>query len=431
MVVLVATALWPLIGVVCLLVLLTFAGGSATVSRLDMAEAGIFVVATVSSVARGFLSRRSAWKHSVVLPSAVFFIASIILSVLPAYGNGVQVSFWVRRAFPFFLIMTFPIIHDACERDSRALRFLVAFLLVLGFARNLPVLIHWYANAAALRGVLNLQELRQSGVGVWLMSFPVLAGVAAADSHSPWVRRALVLAAVVSLGALALSYTRSYYLGAGIALAVTVVLGCITDRRSVLRVAAEAVGVSVVSVAALFAIAGEATKKLASWFTGRLSSIVSAVGTTSVQDRIAEIHALSLLIPHSPIVGRGLGATYSFYSPTPFSWSLPVGYKTIFYSHNFYVYHLYATGIIGLAALLLFLGDVLVRSTHAARHAPERFDRLLLCAIVGLIAGMSFSSLTSSEFSEKLPNLVLGICVGLASYLIGKTRTAPARSDSA
>jgi hypothetical protein len=430
-IIVVATAFRPIIGVVVLLLLLTFSTGSAGVSRLEIAEAGIFGVTMVASAVRGFLSRRSAWKHSLLLPSALFFIASIVLSALPAYGSGVEMSFWARRAFPFFLVMTFPIVHDACDRNEHMLRFLVALLLVLGFARNVPILAHWYANAAALRGLSNLQALRLSGSGVWLMSFPVLAGAAAAASRSPWMRRALVVSVVVSLGALVLSYTRSYYLGAGIALAVTVVLGCVTDRGAVLRVAGEALGMSVASLMALFAMAGEATRKLALWFVGRLSSILSGAGTTSVQDRFAEIHYLSTLVPHSPIIGYGLGAAYSFYSPTPFSWNLPIGYKTIFYSHNFYAYHLYATGLIGLVALILFLGDVVVRAARAARHTSGRFERLLLCAIVGQIAGMSFSSLTSSEFSEKLPNLVLGICVGLASYLVDRVRAARLRDHSA
>jgi hypothetical protein len=423
---LIASALWPITGVLLLLILLTFGPQGSTVSQVEILEAAVFVVSVTSSAVRDMVRKSGAWVQSRFMPVALLFIATVILSVLPAHASGVSISFWARRAFPFLLFMVFPVVHDACTQDERMVRIIVALLLIIGAIKDVPVLSHWYLNAGKLGGIENLQELRQAGSGVWLMSFPILAGAVAAGSRSKPFRAVLEVLTVVSLIAIAASYTRSYWLGTGVAALATVLLGAATAKTDVLAVLRHLAEWSVAALVLLFTAARGVTRKLAVWFGQRLSSLVSGAETTSVQDRLFEIRRLSQLIPRSPLIGRGLGATYSFYSPTPFSWNLPEGYKTIFYSHNFYMYHLYATGFLGLAAFVWFLATVILQCIRGSRHARGHMEAMLLVAIASLIVGMAVSSITSSEFSEKPPDLIIGILAGLASYLVSRASNAEA-----
>lgn len=415
----VAVATWPVVGVFLLLVLLTIgAGGGTSISGLEIFEAGLLVMTVAGSLVRNLVHKDGAWLRSPFMPAAMLFAGTILFSALPALANGVPLSFWARRAFPFLLFFVFPVVDDACMRDKRLTRAIIGFLIVLGAVKNLPVLAHWYANARVLAGVENVQELRQAGTGVWLMSFPILAYAVAASTTSKLLRSILEILMTMSLAALAVSYTRSYWLGTAVAACVFLVLGLNVSRTEVGRVLQHEAGWIACFVVTAFAVAGSVTKKLVVWLLQRLASLGSGLETTSVQDRLYEARRLSSLFLESPIVGHGLGATYSFFSPTPFSWGLSAGYKTIFYSHNFYLYHLYATGVVGLAGFLCFFICVIARCVHALHRIRDRRSAMLLIATVSLIAAACVASLTSSEFSEKLPDLFLGILIGLSSCFI-------------
>jgi O-antigen ligase len=187
-------------------------------------------------------------------------------------------------------------------------------------------------------------------LGATLLGGQLLAG----DSLLP--RRVLVLCFVVVLGALALSFSRSAWVGTGAGL---LYLGLFVDRRAL----------------AVLAV-GLAIALLTPQIRDRLAGAVTVQDAASVM-RVDEYRESARVIAEHPFIGVGFGPAY--------------GLNLVRRVSNMYLLIAEETGLAGLASLLVLLGLVVwgpVRRQGASEVGRGVLGALRAALVACLVAGL-------------------------------------------
>ena len=157
--------------------------------------------------------------------------------------------------------------------------------------------------------------------------------------------------------------------------------------------------------------------------TSQARSQDQGIAWRAVEDKYAVERALG-----SPVVGLGLGAAYRPDVPgQPFVGDDKAYGRT--YVHNFYLWFAVKLGLLGLAALALFLLRPIVAATRVTARSEEQDDQVLLAVVAGVV-GLCAVNWVAPVFNEPATAIVLGCAVGVMR-LRAPVRGVPVRGGAA
>jgi len=400
--------------IVFLTVLLPFASGSAGVATTELIFGLIFLFLLYNSILTSFL-KKSVVLNSTIFVSSLFFISTIIISLIPAINNGVVISFYFRRAFPFFLLLAFITVFNILEIKKESFIILLSAIILVCAYDSSKILFSIYRNFDQIYLVTNFEEIRTAGNGLLQASLPIILISLFLTSKSKKARIVLKIALFLSLLSLIFSFTRSYWFGLFMAIFFLIVALRKEDKISLIKVLSFQVSLFASAFLLLLIFKSDSAIKILIWIKDRLFSATQLSSLPTFIGRFDEINTILKYIPKSPIYGFGLGSTYNFYNISPFAWG-GVGYKDLFYSHNFYAYHLFATGILGLFAFFFFIVSTI--KTGVSTYARKQSNELNLISIFlsSIIFGALFTSLTSPQFVDITSDFVIGLYIGIIAF---------------
>lgn len=224
--------------------------------------------------------------------------------------------------------------------------------------------------------------------------------------------------------AVAVSLTRSYWLGLAVGLAWLSFLG---PWRVSLRLLAGIAGTALLLVAGGFAletaVPSVAAGDLLHAAAHRLHVFGPSGWDPSSRERLFELEAIRELILDSPWFGSGLGARYSFHS------SMARGIWEWEYTHNSYAYWLMKLGFIGSLPVFLALGLGVAAGLRWVRKATDATTRALACGVSACLTALLVVSATAPWMTHYVgaawTGLLLGVCESQRLAPAPTVRTSP------
>jgi len=270
-------------------------------------------------------------------------------------------------------------------------------------------------SANLLETIENPQALREAGNEIYFIYLIVILLYLLMVAKNKLYQVLLHCLLLFSITMVLLSFTRSYWVGIFFALVYLPFVLQKGDRREFISILLTQVFFGAILSGIVYAINPYLQIKIGMWLKQSFLSIFSFKQNFSVMNRVEELKALIPLILRKPLLGYGLGATYVMY------WVFPAkGYVSLFYSHNFYAYHAYATGLIGLISFLFLIWRSLIISIRSY-SAYQTSNGKLVIFLSALIFGLLFTSLTSPQFVDKASDLYVGIILGIIAYIYSKS----------
>lgn len=407
------------------LILSTFQEKSPEISSFEILIGGILVTIFFVGTFRFITSFRSFSKPLIYL---LGFSMWATINIIIALANNVEILWWFRRFFPIITLPLIILVSITTFRSSRQIRQAYIMLIFIGIIIVLQAMIQIHSVYGLTS--ISLQELRKYGGGYYsaftlCLVSPFLFG----RQNLSLIKKLLAIITVtVSLLGLVLSFTRTYWISTAIALLFMMYLFSKGYRKFFPRyfVPTALVGGLVVTIILLIT-----PLNIKFLVISRIATIPKATRYLSFQDRIKELEGLWNTIAKRPItilVGNGLGSKFKFYSVNPFSWD-GVGWIQNDYSHNYFAYLLWSTGIIGLSLFLLFWGSLLHRATKLSYQffkVPVGNHYYLIGACMAIVNLLVASLAAPPLMNFKWP-IYFGILIGLTINLI-RLHTLPDRS---
>ncbi len=242
-----------------------------------------------------------------------------------------------------------------------------------------------------------------------------------------WALVGALTAAVAGL-ALVLSWSRGAWLaaaGGGLAMAGVYVVGTFGRRFDARRLLVSTIGLATV----LALLLGGLWDQVPGSVSGRLGSIVETFVVWDVADaevsddnfatveRVAHWQAAAAMWADRPWLGQGPGHFELVYD----RYRLPRWSESLGHAHNYYLHALAESGIVGLAAYLVFLGAALFAATLSALRPRTPMQGALALGLVGVLTTVAIHSLTDNVFVHET-TVHLGLLLGLAYAAGGNVR---------
>ena len=355
-------------------------------------------------------------------PKALFYLLIFglwaVLNVGLAVANGVELEWWFRRFFAAFSLPMIALVSFVEFRTFQRIRAMYVVLMLMGVIIVLVSLSE--LRFITINAITNLQYLRRYGGGYFstfslCLALPLLFH---RPRFSSLQRLGLWLVVVISSLGLILSFTRTYWISTGVSLLFMVYLLGKDRRWHCTRLLWRIAIIGGLGMAVLTMLV---PPYIRSFVVSRVTGIPAAFSGLSFQDRVYEAKGLFHTMLENPLTfgtGNGFGAKFTFYSVNPFSWG-GVGWMSIDYSHNYYLYLLFTTGIIGLSLFLatwvkLFssIRNFLIQTKNTAESG-----KFFLIGIATTVLNLLIASLTGPPLVSFTWALYFGLLVGLALNL--------------
>ena len=397
-------------------VLLALQRGDPYLTPFEILIGGILTIICILGIMKFFTINAS-------LPRPLFYLLTFafwaVLNVVLAIAWGVELEWWLRRFFPVFF---FPMMALISFIEFRTLRTICTIYMSLMLIGAIVILI----NLLELRFVnigeiIDLQLLRQYGGGYFgafslSLALPLLF---MRRHYSSFWKILIWLVVIISILGLILSFTRTFWISTIISLFFMAYLIAKVKQQNYVRLLGRIAVVGAISMIVFMLLAPITVR---SFVISRVTGIPAAFLGLSFQDRVYEAKGIFHTMLENPLTfatGSGLGAKFTFYSVNPFSWG-GIGWMSIDFSHNYYLYLLFTTGIIGLSLFLavwIKLFSSIKNSFIRTRNIIE-FDKFLLIGIATVIVNLLVASLTASPLISIKWAVYFGLLVGLALNLI-------------
>jgi len=218
--------------------------------------------------------------------------------------------------------------------------------------------------------------------------------------------------------ALLLTFTRSYWVGAILALSLIAYLAGGRDRR---RVAGWSLAIAFLVTTILLATAGQPESpipRLVRAASERLATLASAETLQGQQSTfrwrgLEYGYALPQIASH-PLLGMGLGTRYRPWDPR-LDWQGPEdsGFDGRAYIHNGHVWILVKSGLLGYLCLVWLSLTFLFRGFKYWRRMPSSQTRAVVLGFTVTYLGVLVVSVTSPNLMEWFWTPVIGLMMGL------------------
>ncbi|MBI4551830.1 MAG: O-antigen ligase family protein [Candidatus Latescibacteria bacterium] len=369
-----------------------------------------------ATVISGWVARRLAAGQSFAVTwidrVLIWFLLIGVLSIVPAVLYGNALLKWFREFIPFLMFVPYLVVVTTVRR-TRQVRWLCLSFVLLGLIMGVLNLIEYRTNVVNARYVWELLAGRRAlNEPLFFTSLTILMTLVAFEGFRGWRTVGYFTLILFFIVALAVTFSRGYWVATGVALLVAFPQIPARRRRAAIGYL---VGLTLAGLGLALLLAGPIVVEIASVVAERFGSITGATLDISIKQRLAESTAVLRLIAANPVVGYGLGFLFSFYSLIPAE--LPT-----FYVHNVYLYIWLKLGVFGLATFLVFYLSVLVHGYRAYRSLDHPFLKPLVLGIVSVMIAMLPLSLSSPQFIQKDSILFLSLGMGIVELAYRDTR---------
>lgn len=349
----------------------------------------------------------------------VLFGAAIVFGVYRGLSNGITLDA-IRPELrpPAYLIFVYAISRYSV-RELRQARWVFRVLLFATLLSALKALIVFAIVPLGAAGaeeqviwatrVMNSDGFKRV-IPHGAEPFPVLMGLYVLPTfvRSPSVKRRFLGWSILSVlvGALAVSMTRSYWVGLAAGLVCLVISHW---SRVTLRGILEMTGVVVLLVGILYALQDSIPGLSLSLIGEQLQSRAHGASISwdpSAVARIAEFEAISDTVAENPWTGTGLGGTYMLYS------SMVGGIREWEYTHNSYAYWALKLGIPGFLIVLAVLGFGISSGIGWLRRSATERERALASGLLAGLVALACISLTAPWLTHYVGAAWAGLVLG-------------------
>lgn len=354
------------------------------------------------------------------LPDAAMALFCVGLPLALGLGQlyGGDLGTGLNEALNFSLLSLYFPAKELARRYDWGGAAIVGFLLVLALGaivQNAFLVREALADAEAAwqiaRGRVPMSEMLITVGAILAATYAALA---------PGRREVLLglLAFAVFAGGLAITQSRAYYvdLVAGLGLLFLLLQG-----RARWTFAGTMFGAAVLIGVVGWLVLGEWAELIALGILDRLLSIGTATQSDiSYLNRLLENDAVWDRIAESPVIGQGLGVSFSFFDAIfAGTWTKP-------FVHNGYLMLWFKFGIVGLGAVLAaWLGSAAQALGAARRLGAETGVRAAVIAGVGVtLIALLPSHMVSATFATSETVLCVGLLMGVAGGTAARTRAA-------
>jgi O-antigen ligase len=399
------------------LILATLHQQTPEVTNFEILIAGGLVVMFSLGIIKFLLVFRTNIPKSLSYLLAFFIWSGV--NIVIAFYNGVPLLWWFRRFFPIATLPLTILVSMVAFRSRTQIQIGFITLVIISVAVVAQALLG--IRSVGLAAVTNLQALRRYGGGYY-SSFGVCL-IIPFLFHRPRLRALiwflLMFGVVVLLVGLILSFTRTYWISTLIAMLFMIYL--MTKIRYI-KLPIFLIRITTFSIVVLALLVWAAPPSIFNFLISRGASILQVSQDTSFMDRLMELQGIWNSFAKNPLTiltGNGLGAKYTFYSVDPWSYG-GIGWVDTDYSHNYYAYLFWSTGLIGFLLYLFFWGSLLRRILRTLVHFPRIHADLSYC-LVGIsitIINLLITSLTGPPLMEFKWAIYFGVLTGIALNVV-------------
>lgn len=440
-----ATIIRPWVGLVLLAIVAPFAGARPVVLAGATVDAADLLLALAISA---WLAQAAA-RHRIEIPRAplagplLIFLGAQALSLphAPSYREALPEALkWVEVLALYWCL--------SAVLPARRVGWLLAGLLMAGLGEALLGLYQFLTASGPQQFVLLGRFLRAYGTfrqpnpyaGYLGLIIPLALSLAiwwwtgrdtsicktaqmGKSRPSPWMGGLLVLTTLILSLSLLLSWSRGGWLAAAFAFGVVVLAW--SRRKAPLIVLAGGLLLFLMAVVGLFdllptSLVARLADLRSYWVTVDLNRVEVTDANFSVVERLAHWQAAIGMWADHPWLGVGLGNYAVVYPAYRVSrWQDPLGH-----AHNVYLNFGAETGLIGLAAYLLFWGAAIWHALQAARQR-DRLVAAVGIAALGALAHATVHNLFDNLWVQHI-YLNLALLLGAVTVL---TAQAPLASE--
>lgn len=330
------------------------------------------------------------------------FLLMCVFSIIPALLVGSELLTWFRELVPVLtLLFIFPV-RDEVYNTRRAKILMACFLLLcLGIA--VSNILNYKELVLQATQSWQLASSRQHFIEPQLMAIVIISGcffVLAEKARQRWF--AFLIMMTFSL-TMVVTFTRSIWIGAIIGFAILFLLIPVKFKFRMITYFAF---FGFISIAIMVLFFGDLATFIFDQLTRRFLTIGEAGKDLSFLNRVVEAKALIANIEMNPIVGYGLGKSYSFDPIIP-------GLKTTWYSHNTVLFVWFKVGLVGLISLLIFAGGSLFQAIRLYKTLTDTFSKTLLIGLAACLCALYVVSFTALQFFSKDSSLLGMLIFGM------------------
>lgn len=414
--VLVAIFIRPEIGLYLLALSVPFqslSGSDPTQVKLTITE-GFVALAVTSFFARQLAAERPDWRYAPLLKPMALLLGAMLLSVFKA-GDQLQslkeMAKWLELVAVYWLAANLLI-------ERRRLATFLGFLavgLLLEAALGAAQVVLRIGPPEFLIGGLILRAYGTFGqpnpfAGYLNLGLPILLAVALFTENGMLRFGAWLAANGVAL-VMVTTLSRGAWLGFASAL---VVMGISSSRRLATWIWLGLLVVALVIFAALFGIipfAASARVLAAFGLSGVSLDSVTPENFSAVQ-RLAFWQAGLNMFENNPVLGVGIGNYIDVY-PT----YAAQGWETVLgHAHDYYLNTAAETGLVGVAAYLVFIGAGFRHLVGVVRRAPNGVWYGVSLGLLGSLTAISVHNLVDNMYVHGIP-VLLGLLLGSATAI--------------
>jgi O-antigen ligase len=322
-------------------------------------------------------------------------LASIVLAVI----NGFELSRWVREILSYsWFLLYFPIRETIKKRND--LWFVVIPFLILAAVIAAHSVFLYRTGAGAAEYLWEIFGARKARHEPLLMATIILSIAYLVYSYSVSWKVTLASTTAFFSAALLVTFSRGYWLATIFALLLMFVF---LDPSQKTKFIFLLFLFGLASIVVFFAFFGELANSILKGVAVRLVRASALLADPSLRNRESESAALFREIFKSPILGHGLGATFTFHN------TILQRTQVSDYSHNAYLFLWFKLGIVGLitflSAYLLKLRDCY----RAYRKVQDRFVKSTQLGIFCTLTTMLLISVTSPQFHTRNSILIIAL----------------------
>lgn len=330
------------------------------------------------------------------------FLLMCVFSIVPAYFSESGLLKWFRELLPVLtLLYIFPIRDEV--QNARRLKLLIACFVILCLVIAINNIFSYKALAMQASEAWQLTSSRQHFIEPLLMATVIVSGcffILAQKAGQRWL--AFLILAIFGL-AMIVTFTRSVWLGAIVGFAVVFLF---IPLKFKLRMIVYFAVFASIALAIMVVFFGDLATFIFDQLSKRFLTIGQAGKDLSLLNRLVEAQAVIEKIKMNPIVGYGLGKTFSFDPIIP-------GPKTTWYVHNTLLFVWFKVGFIGLIALLIFTGGGLIQALKLYKSQTENFQKTLLIGLAASLVAFYVISFAALQFFSKDSSLLSALVFGL------------------
>lgn len=311
----------------------------------------------------------------------------------------------LREILPFIIGLLYFPFRKYVDGNSGNRNILIVCLLLVAFVvalQNIYSYLLNIKNAAYYFEIISSRKTSNEPLFMTMIIFIVPLFFAVADKRIKWIFFILVL--LFSL-ALLLTFSRGYWVGTIIGILIVLFM---LDTKNKIQLLLSVLIILLIGMGLLYLLFPNIFTLVIDSVLNRLFSVgVATSKDISFLNRVAEWKALITEIMNSPVIGHGFGSSFVFHD------IIIHQQNQADFSHNYYLYILFKTGIIGFIIYFSFYLVLIIKSFRLYKYSDNQLYKAFGISSFSLLIVMLIVSNTSPLLIDKAPSLIMSLVVML------------------